>query len=46
MDTFAGFFLQFFGIFPKNGEVIETDGLRIVVEEMDKNRIEKVRVYK
>lgn len=46
MDTIAGYILQLLGDFPKNGEVIETDGLRIVVEEMDKNRIEKVRVYK
>ena len=46
VDTIAGYILQLLGDFPKNGEVIETDGLRIVVEEMDKNRIEKVRVYK
>ena len=46
VDTIAGYILQLLGNFPKNGEVIETDGLRIVVEEMDKNRIEKVRVYK
>ena len=46
VDTIAGYILQLLGNFPKNGEVIETDGLRIVVEEMDKNRIEKVSGYK
>lgn len=46
VDTIAGYILQRLGNFPKTGQEIETDGLRIVVEEMEKNRIEKVRVYK
>lgn len=46
VDTIAGFILVKLGNFPKVGQEIETDGLRIVVEEMEKNRIEKVHVYK
>lgn len=46
VDTIAGYILLLLGNFPKDGQVIETDGLRIIVEEMDKNRIEKLRVYK
>lgn len=46
VDTIAGYILLLLGNFPESGQVIETEGLRIVVEEMDKNRIEKLRVYK
>ena len=46
VDTIAGYILVLLGNFPENGQKIETEGLRIVVEEMDKNRIEKLRVYK
>ena len=46
LDTIAGYILQLLGNFPKTGQEIETDGLRLVVEEMEKNRIEKVHVYK
>lgn len=45
VDTIAGYILVKLGNFPKESEELETDGLRIVVEEMEKNRIEKVRVY-
>ncbi|MBQ7758851.1 MAG: HlyC/CorC family transporter [Anaerotignum sp.] len=46
VDTIAGYILVLLGNFPKQGQEIETEGLRIIVEEMDKNRIEKVHVYK
>ena len=46
VDTIAGYILLLLGNFPKCGQEIETDALRIIVEEMDKNRIEKLRVYK
>lgn len=46
VDTIAGYILLLLGNFPKCGQEIETDGLRIVVEEMEKNRIEKIHVYK
>lgn len=46
VDTIAGYVLLVLGNFPHGGEVIEADGLRIVVEEMEKNRVEKLRIYK
>ena len=46
VDTIAGYILVKLGNFPKEGQELETDGLRIVVEEMDKRRIEKVHIYK
>ena len=46
VDTIAGYVLSVLGNFPQNGQVIETDGLRIIVENMEKKRIEKLRIYK
>lgn len=46
IDTIAGYILVKLGNFPQEGQVLETDDLRIVVEEMEKNRIEKLHVYK
>ncbi|MBQ2925122.1 MAG: HlyC/CorC family transporter, partial [Anaerotignum sp.] len=46
VDTIAGYILVKLGNFPVEGQELETDGLRIVVEEMDKRRIEKVHIYK
>ena len=46
VDTIAGYVLMVFGNFPQEGAVTEFDGMRMVVEEMDKNRIAKLRVYK
>ncbi|MDD3394611.1 MAG: HlyC/CorC family transporter [Clostridia bacterium] len=45
VDTIAGYVLMILGNFPEGGEVLEVAGLRFVVEEMDKNRISKLRVY-
>ena len=45
VDTLAGYILVKLGNFPVEGQELETDGLRMVVEEMEKRRIEKVHVY-
>lgn len=45
VDTIAGYVLMVLGNFPNGGEHLELDGLEIIVEEMDKNRIAKLRVY-
>lgn len=45
VDTIAGYVLMILGNFPVGGEILEIEGLKIVVEEMDKNRISKLRVY-
>ena len=46
VDTIAGYVLLVLGNLPHGGEEIEADGLRIIVEEMEKNRVEKLRVYR
>ena len=44
-DTIGGYVIGILGTLPDGGEVIETDGMKIVVELMDKNRVEKLRIY-
>ncbi len=44
-DTIGGYVIGILGRFPEQGEKIETDALRITIEEVDKNRIEKLRLY-
>ncbi len=46
VDTIAGYVLMTLGNFPEVGEALELENLKLVVEEMDKNRISKLRVYK
>lgn len=46
VDTIAGYVLMCFGDFPTVGEDIEVENLKIVVEEMEKNRISKLRVFR
>lgn len=45
VDSIGGYVIELLGRFPGEGEVVETDGLRIIVEAVDKNRIEKLRIY-
>ena len=45
VDTLGGYITEQMGRFPTAGEMWETDGLRMVVEEVDKNRVEKVRIF-
>lgn len=44
-DTIGGYVIGVLGSFPDGGEEVETDGIKIIVEEVDKNRIEKLRIY-
>lgn len=44
-DTIGGYVIGVLGSLPDGGEEVETDGLKIVVEEVDKKRIEKIRIY-
>ncbi len=43
-DTIGGYVIGILGSFPDGGEEVETDNIKIVVEEVDKNRIEKLRI--
>lgn len=43
-DSIGGYLIGILGTFPENGEIIDTDGIRFIVEEVDKNRIKKIRM--
>lgn len=43
-DSIGGYLIGILGTFPENGEVIETDGIQFIVDEVDKNRIKKIRM--
>ena len=45
VDSIGGYVMEQLGRFPEIGEVVETDGVKLVIEEIDKNRISKLRVY-
>lgn len=45
-DSLGGFIIEHLDRLPVSGdEVVTDDGIRLVVEKLDKNRIEKVHVY-
>lgn len=44
-DSIGGYLIGILGTFPENGEVVETEDLRFLVEEVDKNRIKKIRIF-
>jgi len=43
-DSIGGYVLGLFGRLPEAGEQRELDGVTFVVEEVDKNRIESLRI--
>lgn len=43
-DSIGGFVTGLFGRFPKKGEQIEYNNIKFIVESVDKNRIEKLRM--
>ncbi|MDH8676537.1 hemolysin family protein [Fusibacter bizertensis] len=44
-DTIGGFIVGEFGYIPEVDESIEYEGIRFVIEEVDRNRIEKLRIH-
>lgn len=44
-DSVGGFVIGLIGRLPKRGEVVEYQGIKFVIESIDKNRIEKIRIY-
>ena len=44
-DTIGGFIVGEFGYIPEVNETIEYDGIKFVIEEVDRNRIEKLRIH-
>ena len=45
-DSIAGHLINELEHIPKEGESVETDGFRFVVDKMDKNRIERIHIYR
>ena len=46
VDTLGGFVYARLGRVPEQGDEISFDGARLVVEEVDGNRVNKVRIIK
>lgn len=44
-DSIGGYLIGILGTFPENNEVIESDDIKFIVEEVDKNRIKKIRLF-
>lgn len=44
VDTIGGYITKILGRFPKNGECIDIDNMKFIVEKQGKNRIETLRV--
>ena len=43
-DSIGGYVVGVIGRFPEKGETIEENNIKFVIEEIDKNRIEKMRI--
>lgn len=43
-DSIGGFVIETIGKFPFKGEIVEKGNIKFIVEETDKNRIEKIRI--
>lgn len=43
-DSIGGYVLGLFGRFPEMREMIEADGIKFIIEQVDKNRIESLRI--
>lgn len=43
-DSIGGYVIGIIGRFPEQGEMIETENAKFVIEAIDKNRIEKLRI--
>ena len=43
-DSIGGYLIGLLGYFPKPKESVEKDGIKFVIEQTDKNRIEKIRI--
>jgi putative hemolysin len=44
-DSIGGYVIGLIGHIPENGHVVEHHNIKFVIEVMDKNRVEKIRIY-
>ncbi len=45
-DTLAGFMMEYLDKVPEEGEEVEYDGNKFIIEKMDEKKISKVRIIK
>ena len=45
-DTIAGFVIGIIDRIPEPGEAIEYENIKFIIESFDKNKIEKIRIFK
>ncbi len=43
-DSIGGFIVETIGKFPEKGEIFKKDSIKFIIEEIDKNRVEKIRI--
>lgn len=43
-DTIGGLMIELAGKFPQDGDIIEYEDIKFIVEQVDKNRIERIRI--
>lgn len=44
-DTIGGYVIELVGKLPHEGDVIEDEGIKFIVERVEKNRIEQIRIH-
>jgi putative hemolysin len=44
-DTIGGYIMELTGRIPEQGEIVQDDGVKFIIETIDKNRIERVKVF-
>ena len=43
-DTIAGFVIGIIGKIPESGETIEFENIKFIIESVDRNKVEKIRI--
>ena len=43
-ESIGGYVIGYIGRFPESGEVVECDGIKFIIEQTVKNRVEKLRI--
>ena len=44
-DSIGGYVIGLVGHLPQNGQVVEDGEIKFIIEEVDNNRIQKIRIY-
>lgn len=44
-DTIGGYVIEIVGKLPAEGDIIENEGIKFIIERVDKNRVEQIRIH-